>query len=141
MKKLLAVAVIICLLESSAVAETDKFMEDYNIYASDLYGLQTIEQIYSDETMTAYKSENVEILYEDSNFTVYGTEDQEVITAACCVLRAIDSQSSMIDQYGRILHSYFLCRSNGKESIATTENHVMIFVEKENGVLSIRMVK
>lgn len=141
MKKLLAIAMIICSIEISAVAETDKFMEDYNIYAENLYNLQTIERIYSDQNMAAYKSEDIEIMYEDSNYTVYGSEDQEVITAACCVLRTIDNQGNMIDQYGRILHAYFLCRSNGKESIATTENHVMIFVEKENGVLSVRMVK
>lgn len=141
MKKLLAVALIICSLESSAIAETDQFLEDFNIYAQSLYGLQTIEKIYSDPVMAAYKSDDIEIMYENDNYTVYGTEDQEVITAACCVMRAIDNQGSMIDQYGRIMNAYFLCKANGKESIATTENHVMILVDKENGVLSIRMVK
>ena len=139
MKKLLAVTMIIVAMESAALA--DSFLDDFNLYAQSLYGLPTIEKTYSDPTMTAYKSENIEIMYEDGYVTVYGTDDAETISAACCVMRVIDNHGSMIDQYGRIMNAYFICRSNGKESIATTENLVMIMVEKANGVLSIRMVK
>ena len=139
MKKLIAVSMIICAIETAAVA--DSFLDDYNLYAQSLYGLNQIESTYSDQTMSAYRSDHIEIMKEDQSVTIYGSDDHEVITAACCAMRVIDNQGSMIDQYGRILNAYFLCRANGRESRATTESNVLIFIEKENGIMSIRMVK
>jgi hypothetical protein len=118
-------------------ALADQFLDDFNTYADGLYGIPQITPVV--ENMT-YKSTDVEIM-NMGEVTIYGENALSVISAACCALRAIDNEGSQIDQYGRVLHAYFLNRSQGKESRATTETGVLIYFADENGLFTVRLVK
>jgi hypothetical protein len=118
-------------------ALADQFLDDFNTYADGLYGIPQITPVV--ENMT-YKSTDVEIM-NMGEVTIYGENPLSVISAACCALRAIDNEGSQIDQYGRVLHAYFLNRSQGKESRATTETGVLIYFADENGLFTVRLVK
>ena len=117
-------------------AMADQFLDDFNTYADDLYGIPKIAPVV--ENMT-YKSTDVEIMNR-GEVTIYGQDPLAVICAACCALRAIDNTGNMLDQYGRVLHAYFLHKP-GKESRATTENGTLIYFSEENGLFTVRVVK
>ena len=118
-------------------ALADQFLDDFNTYADGLYGIPKIEPVV--ENMT-YKSTEVEIM-NMGEVAIYGGNPISVISAACCALRAIDNTGSQIDQYGRVLHAYFLFQSTGKESRATAETGTLIFFSEENGIYTVRLVK
>ena len=118
-------------------AMADQFLDDFNTYADGLYGIPQIAPIV--ENMT-YKSTNVEIM-NMGEVAIYGENPLSVISAACCALRAIDNQGDMLDQYGRVLHAYFLHNVKHRETRATTETGTLIFFSEENGVFTVRLVK
>ena len=118
-------------------ALADQFLDDFNAYASGLYGIPKLEPIVEN---ISYKSADVEIL-NLGEVTIYGQDPLSVISASCCALRAIDNAGSQLDQYGRILHAYFLNRTRGKETRATTETGTMIYFSEENGLYTVRLVK
>lgn len=141
MKKIAAGALILCMLSACALADPDQFVEDFNLFASTMYGLDELEIVYSDETLMACRSGAIEIMITDKDLTVYSDDPMQAVTAACCALRCIDNLASMIDQYGRVLHSYFLCKISGKEGSAVTSGGVSILTTESNGIYSIRLVK
>ena len=118
-------------------ALADQFLDDFNTYAGSLYHIPAIEPVVEN---LSYKSADVEIM-NLGEVTICGQDPLSVISAACCALRAIDNTGSQIDQYGRVLHAYFLFQSTGKESRATAETGTMIFFSEENGVYTVRLVK
>ena len=117
-------------------ALADPFLDDFNSYRN-LYHIPAIEPIVEN---ISYRSTDVEIM-NMGNIEIYGENPLPVISAACCALRAIDNAGSQIDQYGRVLHAYFLLQSSGKESRATTETGVLIYFAEENGLFTVRLVK
>ena len=118
-------------------ALADQFLDDFNTYADGLYGIPKIAPVV--ENMT-YKSTDVEIM-NMGEVAIYGENPLSVISAACCALRAIDNQGDMLDQYGRVLHAYFLHNVQHRETRATTETGVLVFFSEENGVYTVRLVK
>lgn len=136
MKKKVAVILTAAVLTvTSALA--DPFLDDFNAYAGSLYHIPALEPVVEN---ISYKSADVEIM-NMGEVTIYGENPISVISAACCALRAIDNAGNMLDQYGRVLHAYFLNRSQGKESRATTETGVLIYFAEENGLFTVRLVK
>ena len=117
-------------------ALADPFLDDFNTYRN-LYNIPVLEPVVEN---LSYKSADVEIM-NMGNIEIYGENPLSVISAACCALRAIDNAGSQIDQYGRVLHAYFLLQSSGKESRATTETGVLIYFAEENGLFTVRLVK
>ena len=136
MKKQIAVIMTAAVLSVSP-ALADPFLDDFNTYAGSLYHIPAIEPVVEN---LSYKSSDVEIM-NLGEVTICGQDALSVISAACCALRAIDNAGSMPDQYGRVLHAYFLNRSQGKESRATTETGVLIYFAEENGLFTVRLVK
>ena len=117
-------------------ALADPFLEDFNSYRN-LYHIPAIEPIVEN---ISYRSTDVEIM-NMGNIEIYGENPLSVISAACCALRAIDNAGSQIDQYGRVLHAYFLLQSSGKESRATTETGILIYFSEENDIYTVRLVR
>ena len=141
MKKALLVFLAFLILLASASAEDDPFLSDFNAFAASVFGISEIIQVKPDH----YTAPDFEIMRDSGSAMVFGLiEDSEtVLAAACCVLRCVDNMGSMIDQYGRVMHAYFMCRSRdaGKEYRATTETGMQIFVQRFSDRLIIRIVK
>lgn len=135
MKKVAVILTAAVLTVTSALA--DPFLDDFNAYAGSMYHIPALEPVVEN---ISYKSADVEIM-NMGEVTIYGENPLSVISAACCALRAIDNTGNMLDQYGRVLHAYFLNRSQGKESRATTETGVLIYFAEENGLFTVRLVK
>ena len=136
MRKKVAVILTAAVL-SVTPALADPFLDDFNLYAESLYHIPPLKQIVEN---LSYKSDDVEIL-NLGEVTINGQDPLSVISAACCALRAIDNAGSQIDQYGRVLHTYFLFQSSGQESRATTESGTMIFFSEENDIYTVRLVR
>ena len=117
-------------------ALADPFLDDFNSYRN-LYHIPAIEPIVEN---ISYRSTDVEIM-NMGNIEIYGENPLSVISASCCALRAIDNAGSQIDQYGRVLHAYFLLQSSGKESRATTETGILIYFSEENDIYTVRLVR
>ena len=141
MKRFLCTFLVLFL--APILAGADAFQDDFNTYAADLYGIDTVKILSESETVCAYASASCEIMTEPGQVTIIGESAEEVIAAACCALRCIDNEGSMIDQYGRTLHAYFLARSAGDDAEyrATTETGVLICVCISAGFITIRLVK
>ena len=130
------IAAIILAILLAAPAMADSFLDDFNYYASEIYDLNPLDPLVEN---VAYKSAEVEIMVADG-IEIYSEDALSVISAACCVLRVIDNTGSQIDQYGKVLHAYFLHKS-GNESRATTDSGILIFFSEANDIYTIRLVK
>ena len=137
MKKALSYAFVLILAAAPAFAE-DIFLTDFNLYAEPLFGIQPIKAIVSG---FSYKSDSVEIMVTGQETTIIGESPLDVISASCCVLRCIDNEGSMIDQYGRVMFAYFLNRTKGIEARATTESGVLIYFSEASGIYTARLVR
>ena len=135
MKKQIAVILVVSVLSISQ-AFADPFLDDYNLYAESIFGIPQLETITES---ISYKSDVTIMKSEDA--IICGNDPLSVISSACCALRVIDNAGSQLDQYGRILHAYFLNRTQGKETRSTTETGTLIFVSEENELFTIRLVK
>lgn len=139
MKKILCLIVCI-LIPSSALA--DQFLDDFNTYAVSMYGISEIKPVFTGSPKT-YASDSIEIM-DDGNTVTMMAENKDVIdliAAGCCALRVIDNQGNMLDQYGRILHAYFMARAGEGEKRATTDSGMMVFVSIGPGMTTIRLVR
>ena len=137
MKKALALVLILILATVPAFAE-DTFLSDFNAYAEGLYGISKITAVQAGKL---YKSDVVEMIVTSQGAEIYGENPLDVISAACCVLRVIDNSGNMLDQYGRVMHAYFLNNVRGKETRATTDSGILVFYSENNGICSVRLVK
>ena len=139
MKKI--ICLIVCIL-IPITALADQFLDDFNAYAFSMYGISEIKPVFTGSPKT-YASDSIEIMDDGNTVTLYA-ENKDVmalIAATCCALRVIDNQGDMIDQYGRILHAYFLARSGEGEKRATTDSGMMVFVSIVPGMTTIRLVR
>lgn len=136
MRKCFAV-IFAAILLSVASAFADSFLDDFNLYASEVYNIPQLQPLVEN---TSYKSDEVEVLISD-DIEIYGEDALSVITAACCSLRVIDNAGSQIDHYGKLLHAYFLYRSSGEESRATTATGIEIYFSEAADIYSVRLVK
>jgi hypothetical protein len=137
MKKALALVLILILATVPAFAE-DTFLSDFNAYAEGLYGISKITAVQAGKL---YKSDVVEMIVTSQGAEIYGENPLDVISAACCTLRVIDNSGNMLDQYGRVMHAYFLNNVRGKETRATTDSGILVFYSENNGICSVRLVK
>lgn len=136
MKKQIAVIITAAILTSTP-ALADQFLDDFNAYAEGLYGIPLLEPVVEN---LSYKSADVEIM-NLGEISIYGHDPLSVISAACCALRAIDNSGSMLDQYGRIMHAYFLHNVRKTEAMATTERGILVFFSEDKGLFTIRLVR
>ena len=138
MKRIVSFILIILLLFSSACA-ADKFLDNYNFYAESVYGIQQIRFDKKDSSYTQYVSDTVYVcIWTDGSISVISKNHLDAISAACCVLRCIDNKGNRIDQYGRILHAYYLSMSaSGEMKTAVTENKISITVNTNHDLLYI----
>jgi hypothetical protein len=129
------------MLPLSALAE-DSFLNDFNLYAESIYGIDKISPVFTGTPKT-YSSETVEIMVNGQETTLMAerANTMDVITAACCTLRIIDNTGNRIDQYGMLMHAYFLACSGDGEKQATTESGTNIFVSVDPGFVTIRLVR
>lgn len=134
MKKVITILAVAVMVTSQAKADT--FLDDYNSYAKYIYGIPAIETVIEN---VSYRSDSVEITKENE-VIVTGNDPLDVISAACCALRAIDANGSLVDQYGRVMHAYFLNRVREKETRATTESGILVYVSESEGTYTIRLV-
>ena len=139
MKKILCL--IVCIM-IPITALADQFLDDFNAYAVSVYGISEIKPVFTGSPKT-YASDFIEIMDDGNTVTLYAENKDvmDLIAAACCALRVIDNQGDMIDQYGRILHAYFLARSGEGEKRATTDSGMMVFVSIGLGMTTIRLVR
>ena len=133
MKKLLIITLALIMVTVPALAD---FESDFNSYAP-MYSLDQLIKV----SAFGYKLTNVEIMITD-DITLYSSEKDipELLSAACCTLRSIDNEGSMIDQYGKLLHAYFMARSGG-EKRSTTESGVIIYFSISDDLATVRLVK
>ena len=113
MKRIIICSIILILVTVTAQAD---FLDDFNFYAESLYGIKPVKLIDKDSVRTKYESDSVILFIQKDNSIFVSSENHlDAISAACCVLRCIDSTGNRIDQYGRILHAYYLSKTdNGK---------------------------
>lgn len=140
--KRIFIFILVMMLTVPAFAE-DQFLDDFNVFAVSMYGISRISPVFTGSPKT-YASDQVEII--DDGKTVTLTADikniPDLIAAACCALRTIDNSGDMLDQYGRVLHAYFMCRSaGGEEKRATTDSSVKVYVSMDKTLMIIRLVR
>ena len=140
MKRFACLLLCLCLLP--ILAGADGFQDDFNTYAGSVFEIEEISVLSESDTVCAYASNACEIMTEPGRVTIIGESAEEVIAAACCALRCVDNEGSMIDQYGRTLHAYFMARSavDGAECRATTESGVAVCVSVASGFITIKLV-
>ena len=141
MKKV-AFLLIIVLFAAPACAE-DAFLDDFNTFAQAVFGIPQIEFQRKMDGLDYYASETFLLYKDDSTIAIFGTDDLEVISASCCALRCVDNPGSMLDQYGRILHAYFMARSrnNGEKVTATTKSGINVVTQISDSTLFVWLVK
>lgn len=139
MKKILCL--IICIL-IPITALADQFLDNFNTYAVSMYGISEIKPVFTGSPKT-YASDSIEIMDDGNTVTLYAENKDvmDLIAAACCAMQVIDNQGDILDQYGRILHAYFLARSGEGEKRAATDSGMLVFVSIERGMTTIRLVK
>lgn len=140
MKNKAFIILLICVLLHASMAAADAFLDDFNLYAEAVYSINKLETIHEDDTMTAYRAGTVEIMRTDGEISIFGESAEDVITFTCCAIRCMDDTGSLIDQYGRILHSFFLCKA-GREGRAVTESGITVFTTAENGIYNMKLVQ
>ena len=133
MKRIILFVVAFVMITSFACAD---FYDDFNEYSS-MYGIENLEKVSS----FGYKLPTVEIIATDE-ITLYSSEENipDLLAASCCAMRCIDNQGNMLDQYGRLLHAYFMAKAGG-EKRATTETGMLIFFTITPGLVTVRLVK
>ena len=136
MKKQIAVIITAAILTATP-ALADQFLDDFNAYAEGLYGIPLLEPVFEN---LSYKSADVEIMHL-GEISIYGRNPLSVISAACCALRAIDNSGSMLDQYGKVMHVYFLHNVRKTEARATTESGILVYFSEDKGLFTIRLVR
>lgn len=136
------ISFIICLMIPISALADDKFLEDFNVYASSMYGIDEISPVFTGNPKT-YASAIVEIMDDGQSVTIMAENKNalDLIAAACCALRTIDNQGSVIDQYGKVMHAYFLTRSGEGEKRATTDSGLQIFISIDHDFMTIRLVR
>lgn len=139
MKKFLCL--IVCLILPLAALADDAFLDDFNDYAQYMYGIQPASCDDPDAMPLFFTTGETTVFHYSDHDVIIGEDHMEAISAACCVFRCVDNSGSMIDQYGRILHAYFMARSAGGEKRATTESSISIYVSIDSGILTIRLVR
>ena len=143
MKRFICTFLALVLLPVFAVA--DDFLDFFNVCAKSMYGIDDIKFASDAGIFKAYTSTYYDLQYEPDCITLYGTKDHivDLIAAGCCALRCFDNSGNMIDQYGRLLHAYFLARSadDKTEKRATTDSGILVYVLIENSLVTIRLVK
>lgn len=143
MRKLLAAILLIVLCFPPALSE-DVFADDFSTYAEYMYGLDEITLISSAQETSVYAVGETMIALNTTGgavtAVVTGTSFADVLTAACCVMRCVDNSGSMIDQYGRLMHAYFLARSRDPGMYhATTESSMRIGVSIDSDTLIVSL--
>lgn len=134
---------LIIFLAVPACAE-DVFLENFNIYAQSVFGIPQIEyQKTTSEGLDYYKAETFYLYRNESGIGIFGIDELDIISASCCALRCMDNPGSSLDQYGRIMHAYFLARSRntGEKYNATTESNINITVQIADNTLYVWMMK
>ena len=126
--------------QTNHTSVANKFEEDFNDFSA-MYGLEKLYLFMCDNPDKYYYSGDIMITYSDNIISVTGENALDVITVSCCVLRCIDNLGSMIDQYGRLLHTYFLHTSSNKQATATTESGVRIAFGSADGIYHVGIVK
>ena len=143
MKRFLCVFLILCMIPVMACA--NDFQDFFNTCAASMYGIDGITLASDWKTFQAYTSTYYDLQAEPDCITLYGTQDHiiDLIGAGCCALRCFDNSGNMLDQYGRLLHAYFLARSAGDktEKRATTDSGILVYVLIEPALVTIRLVK
>ena len=139
MKKILCL--IVCIM-IPITALADQFLDDFNSYAVSMYGISEIKPVFNGFPKT-YASDFIEIMDDGNTVTLYAENKDviDLIAAGCCAMRAIDNQGNMLDQYGRILHAYFMARSGTGEKRATTDSGMLIFCSIDSGLTIIKLVR
>ena len=140
--KRIACALIIVLFAVPACAEDD-FIESFNIYAENVFGIPQIEYHGEKAGMDYYTAASFYLYRNESGIAVFGTDAISIISASCCALRCMDNPGSSIDQYGRILHAYFLARSRntGDKFTAVTESGVNVTLQISDDTVFVWLVK
>lgn len=138
MKRIISFLFILLIVFSSASAG-DKFMDNYNFYAQSVYGIQQIHFDKKDSSYTQYASDTVYVcVWKDGSISVISKNHLDAISAACCVLRCVDNKGNRIDQYGRVLHAYYLSMiDSGEMKTAVTDSKVSITVNTNHDLLYI----
>lgn len=132
MKRFVAVFLACLLIVPAACAD---LLTDFNSYR-EMYTLEELEPF----SPLVYRTGGVFISVSDGIELRSPVESlPDLLAAACCVLRCVDPTGSMIDQYGRLLHAYFMAREGG-EKRATTQSGVLIYVSIVSEKVYIRLV-
>ena len=135
--------ILVLLLCVTAVATAeDTFLQDFNIYAENVYGIEKATFI-ANEAGTSYYMTGSVVMSVSSSIVVYGEDHLDVISAACCALRWYDNGGNIKDQYGTMLSAYYLVRArdNIREKILETENGTKIYVSIKDKTLAIGLIK
>ena len=137
MKRFLCV-LLACLMVTPAFA--DQFVDDFNDYTG-LYGIENLTFFMSDDQVTYYTCGKAMVSYSDNMVTIMSEDALDVITVSCCVLRCVDNSGSMIDQYGRLLHAYYLHKTGTEQATATTVSGTHIFFTTIDGLFCVGVMK
>ena len=136
MKRVISFIIILVIFTVPAFAE-DKFMDDYNFYAENVFHISPIGPV-EDAVITVYASDNVELFPMNKSIIIRSATHFDAICSACCVLRSLDNAGNRVDQFGRIMHIYFLAKSApGEIKIATTESGIQIAAQIDKNMLYI----
>lgn len=144
MKKVCVLAVFLCILALFSPVQAETFAESFNFYAEHVYGLAQMAADPDDLSGSVFTAPTYRLAVRSGEITIRGSaaDALDVLTAACCALRVVDNAGSSIDQYGRVMHAYFMARSRDPytEYRATTENGFLVYVKLGGGSITVRLV-
>ena len=141
MKRLIIILALILFTVPTFAENT--FLSDFDEYGQYVYGLQPLSCNDPDAIPLFFMTGETSVFHYPAEDIISGTNHLEAISAACCVFRCIDNGGDMIDQYGRIMHAYFMSKSraDGKEYHAATESGIMIYTQIIDDRLTVKLVK
>ena len=135
MKKFAFILIILVLFTVPAFAD---FLNDYNFYAENVFGLNQLEFVKNDTVMAKFSSGISDLFVMRDSIIVSSENHLDAISSACCVLRCVDNTGSQLDQYGRVLHAYYLSKAaSGELKTATTKSGFRISASIQDNILMI----
>ena len=140
--KRLIIFIALILFAVPALAD-NTFLSYFDEYGQYIYGLQQASCDDPDDITIFFSTGETKVIHYPDHDVIAGANHMEVISAACCVFRCIDNGGNMIDQYGRIMHAYFMSKSraDGKEYHAVTESGIMVYTQIIDDKLTVKLVK
>ena len=137
MKKVVCIALLLCMVCSVASAEYDLF--NFNVYAG-VFGCELLEEGTGTKTSAGiinYNAMDCIVSFDEEGKTIYVYGKSENFLPYCmAAVMAFEPQTStFIENCGKVLGSYLMARNNGEQMNQTTSGYIIDFSPNDDKMI------